>query len=81
VLVDDAGNVWLTGFGIASQVPHERQSPVPPEIIAGTLAYMAPEQTGGMNRSTDAQCFAKILCALKIARFPAATAEQPTRDP
>jgi serine/threonine protein kinase len=43
VLVDDAGNVWLTGFGIASQLLRERQSPVPPEIIAGTLAYMAPE--------------------------------------
>src|SRR6266481_2311843 len=53
VLVDDAGNVWLTGFGIASQLPHERQSPVPIEIIAGTLAYMAPEQTGRMNRSID----------------------------
>src|SRR3984885_3314825 len=53
VLVDDAGNVWLTGFGIASQLPHEAQSPAPPEIIAGTLAYMAPEQTGRMNRSID----------------------------
>src|SRR5246500_4499748 len=53
VLVDDAGNVWLTGFGIASRLPHERQSPVPIEIIAGTLAYMAPEQTGRMNRSID----------------------------
>src|SRR5207248_3881023 len=53
VLVDDAGNVWLTGFGIASQLPHERQSPVPLEIIAGTLAYMAPEQSGRMNRSID----------------------------
>ena len=55
VLVDDAGNVWLTGFGIASQLPHERQAPAPPEIIAGTLAYMAPEQTGRMNRSIDAR--------------------------
>src|SRR5216684_2374403 len=53
VFVDDAGNVRLTGFGIASQLPHERQSPVPIEIIAGTLAYMAPEQTGRMNRSID----------------------------
>src|SRR5260370_1381285 len=52
VLVDDAGNAWLIGFGIASRLPHERQSPVPIEIIAGTLAYMAPEQTGRMNRST-----------------------------
>jgi PAS domain S-box-containing protein len=55
VLVNDVGDVWLTGFGIASQLPHERQSPVPPEIIAGTLAYMAPEQTGRMNRSIDAR--------------------------
>src|SRR3984957_7964552 len=53
VLVDHTGNVWLTGFGIASQLPSERQSPVPPEIISGTLAYMAPEQTGRMNRSMD----------------------------
>src|SRR5712671_1728288 len=51
VLVDDAGNAWLTGFGIASRLPRERQSPAPPEVIAGTLAYMAPEQTGRMNRS------------------------------
>ena len=55
VLVDDAGNVWLTGFGIASQLPRERQSPTPPEFIAGTLAYMAPEQTGRMNRSIDSR--------------------------
>jgi PAS domain S-box-containing protein len=53
VLVDQAGNVWLTGFGMASQLPYERQVPAPPEIIAGTLAYMAPEQTGRMNRSID----------------------------
>jgi serine/threonine protein kinase len=55
VLVDDDGNVWLTGFGIASQLPHERQAPAPLEIIVGTLAYMAPEQTGRMNRSIDAR--------------------------
>ncbi|MBR0716535.1 AAA family ATPase [Bradyrhizobium liaoningense] len=55
VLVDNAGNAWLTGFGIASQLPRERQSPEPPELIAGTLAYMAPEQTGRMNRSIDSR--------------------------
>ena len=53
VLVDDTDNVWLTGFGIASRLPRESQAPAPPEIIAGTLAYMAPEQTGRMNRSID----------------------------
>ncbi len=55
VLVDDDGHVWLTGFGIASRRPRERQAPAPPETIAGTLAYMAPEQTGRMNRSIDAR--------------------------
>ena len=53
VLVDDASHVWLTGFGIASRLPRERQVPAPPEMIAGTLAYMSPEQTGRMNRSMD----------------------------
>ena len=56
VLVDSAtGQVRLTGFGIASRLPRERQSPEPPEFIAGTLAYMAPEQTGRVNRSIDSR--------------------------
>jgi PAS domain S-box-containing protein len=56
ILVSSAtGQVWLTGFGIASRLPRERQSPEPPEFIAGTLAYMAPEQTGRMNRSLDSR--------------------------
>ncbi|MEA3005097.1 MAG: hypothetical protein QOI94_366, partial [Acidobacteriaceae bacterium] len=55
VLVDDAGHVCLTGFGLASRLPRESQAPAPPEIIAGTLAYMAPEQTGRMNRSIDSR--------------------------
>jgi serine/threonine protein kinase len=56
VLVDSAtGQVWLTGFGIASRLPRERQSPDPPEFLEGTLAYMAPEQTGRMNRSVDSR--------------------------
>jgi serine/threonine protein kinase len=49
------GQVWLMGFGIASRLPRERQSAEPPEFIAGTLAYMAPEQTGRMNRSIDSR--------------------------
>ncbi|HEV7956924.1 MAG TPA: AAA family ATPase, partial [Marisediminicola sp.] len=56
ILVDPVGGgVWLTGFGIASRLPREHQSPAPPEVIAGTLAYMAPEQTGRMNRSVDSR--------------------------
>jgi len=56
ILVDSSsGAAWLTGFGIASRLPRERQSAEPPEMIAGTLAYMAPEQSGRMNRSIDSR--------------------------
>jgi predicted ATPase len=56
VLVDlGPCRVLLTGFGIASRLPRERQSLEPPEFIAGTLAYMAPEQTGRVNRSIDSR--------------------------
>jgi serine/threonine protein kinase len=56
VMADIAnGGVWLTGFGIASRLPRERQTLEPPKVIAGTLAYMAPEQTGRMNRSIDSR--------------------------
>ncbi|WP_349531104.1 MULTISPECIES: serine/threonine-protein kinase PknK [unclassified Bradyrhizobium] len=45
--------VRLTGFGLASRLSRERVPPEPAEFIAGTLPYMAPEQTGRMNRSVD----------------------------
>jgi PAS domain S-box-containing protein len=56
VLVNSAtGAVRLMGFGITSRLPRERHSPGAPEFIAGTLPYMAPEQTGRMNRSIDSR--------------------------
>src|SRR6266849_775832 len=56
LLADTAtGGVWLMGFGIASRLRRERQAPEPPEMIAGSLPYMAPEQTGRMNRSIDSR--------------------------
>jgi PAS domain S-box-containing protein len=75
ILVDAAnGGVWLTGFGIASRLPRERQSPAPPESIAGTLAYMAPEQTGRMNRSIDAR---SDLYALGVTLYQMLTGSLP----
>ena len=56
ILVNGAtGAVRFMGFGVASRLTRERQAPEPPETIAGTLAYMAPEQTGRMNRSVDSR--------------------------
>jgi PAS domain S-box-containing protein len=75
ILADPAsGGVWLTGFGIASRLPREHQPPAPPEVIAGTLAYMAPEQTGRMNRSVDSR---SDLYALGVTFYEMLTGQLP----
>ena len=75
ILVDGTtGEVRLTGFGIASRLPRERPAPEPPETIAGTLAYMAPEQTGRMNRSIDAR---SDLYALGVTFYQMLTGSLP----
>ena len=75
VLIEPStGQVWLTGFGIASRLPRERQSAEPPEFIAGTLPYMAPEQTGRMNRSIDSR---SDLYALGVTLYEMLTANLP----
>jgi predicted ATPase/class 3 adenylate cyclase len=45
--------VKLTDFNFATKLLHEFQEVVPPERLEGTLAYMAPEQTGRMNMNID----------------------------
>ena len=75
VMIDSStGQVWLRGFGIASRLPRERRAPEPPEVIAGTLAYMAPEQTGWMNRSIDAR---SDLYALGVVLYELSTGSLP----
>jgi PAS domain S-box-containing protein len=75
VLVDTTrGRAWLTGFGIASRLPREHRAPEPPEVVAGTLAYMAPEQTGRMNRSVDSR---SDLYALGVTFYEMLTGRLP----
>ena len=68
------GQCWLRGFLIASRLPRERQAPESLEFIAGTLPYMAPEQTGRMNRSIDSR---SDLYALGVTLYEMLTGSLP----
>jgi PAS domain S-box-containing protein len=49
----ESQQIKLIDFSIASLLPRETQEIQSPNILEGTLAYMAPEQTGRMNRGID----------------------------
>lgn len=66
--------VWIAGFGSASLLPRERRSSMPPDEIEGTLEYMAPEQTGRMNRSVDTR---SDLYALGVTLYQLLTGHLP----
>src|SRR5262249_43271411 len=75
VLIDSATTqVRLMGFGIASRLSRERPSLEPPECIVGTLPYMAPEQSGRMNRSLDSR---SDLYSLGVTLYEMLTGDLP----
>lgn len=59
--ISPANAVWnaqtrtlkLIDFGVASDLPRESPELSAPTTLEGTLTYMAPEQTGRMNRAVD----------------------------
>jgi serine/threonine protein kinase len=53
VLLDDTGALRLIDFSMASELSQERQTYALSKQVEGALPYMAPEQTGRMNRDVD----------------------------
>ena len=66
--------VKLTDFGISAELTHVRENLTASSLVDGTLAYMAPEQTGRMNRSisydTDLYSLGVTFYELLTRRLP-----------
>jgi predicted ATPase/signal transduction histidine kinase len=73
ILVDAAGAVRLAGFGSAARLLSLQHGPAAAQC-SGSFAYMAPEQTGRMDRAIDAR---SDLYALGVILYQLATGELP----
>ncbi|MBD2598129.1 AAA family ATPase [Nostoc spongiaeforme FACHB-130] len=76
----DSKQVQLIDFSIASLLPKETQTIQNPNVLEGTLAYLAPEQTGRMNRGID---YRTDFYALGITLYQLLTRQLPfiSEDP
>ncbi|MGA9381561.1 MAG: serine/threonine-protein kinase, partial [Phormidium sp.] len=70
----DTNQVKLIDFSIASLLPKETQEIRNPNQLEGTLAYLAPEQTGRMNRGID---YRADFYALGVTLFELLTGKLP----
>ncbi|MEO1377222.1 MAG: serine/threonine-protein kinase PknK, partial [Cyanobacteria bacterium J06635_10] len=70
----ESKQVKLIDFSIASLLPKETQEIKNPNSLEGTLAYLAPEQTGRMNRGVD---YRADFYALGVTLFELLTGELP----
>jgi len=74
ILVDNAADVRLIDFSIASELSLERQNDALSRRFEGALRYMSPEQTGRMNRLLD---YRSDFYSLGITLFELLTGELP----
>ncbi len=66
--------IKLTDFGLSTRLHHETPTIVSTNVLDGTLAYMAPEQTGRMNRGID---YRSDFYALGVTLFELLTGQLP----
>jgi predicted ATPase/signal transduction histidine kinase len=80
LLRDSDGNVKIIDFGLSTRLVHEYCQWVDIDSIEGTLAYIAPEQTGRLNRAVDRR---SDLYSLGVTFFEMVTGQLPfsSRDP
>ncbi len=64
LVTPDLKRLQICDLGLASVTTREQQAIVSPEILSGTLLYIAPEQTGRMNRPVDLRADLYALGAL-----------------
>ncbi|HEY0134181.1 MAG TPA: protein kinase, partial [Nannocystis sp.] len=77
VLLAPDGALRLTDLSLASALAREEASVDPPARVRGELAYLAPEQTGRMNRAIDAR---SDLYALGVLLYEQLTGAPPFRQ-
>ncbi|RJR46448.1 MAG: response regulator [Desulfobacteraceae bacterium] len=53
LLHPETGRIRIIDFGNSTRLSRENPTMKSPGVLEGTLAYIAPEQTGRMNRSID----------------------------
>lgn len=77
VILAPDGRVQIIDFHLASRLSRERVALEGPETIEGTLAYIAPEQTGRMNLPVD---YRSDLYSLGATLFHLLTGRPPFQD-
>ena len=76
ILRDPSGTVTIIDFGISTQLARERCEAQEPGRLEGTLAYLAPEQTGRLSGAVDRR---SDLYSLGVVFYQLATGQLPFR--